>query len=414
VGTDEGRRTAWQAETEQEDDDDDDDSSMMELVSLLKNTDHLHDRANNVAMTTTTTTRIRNGKSFIVGVMFSILAITVGCVLTIPRWLIVRQSNNNNSSSSRSNNNNLFAFSKTKSSSKTSSECDCYDSTSSRCCDRTIWRTHKFGTILIGDVFSEYRSADSPFHVHTQPTPKNSDYELPTTLDYRHVMVTRNWYDAIVSGYLYHRAGYECTIDYKGNVSGHIQHHSKWFNLEQHYHLIDWDVQLTYRDRYDIPNRHNRSFCTYLQEESEEDGMVMITDFALSRWYKGVVSYHRKVQERRRQDHVNKTLFLCFEDFVDPFQQEDIFYQIMDFLFPGYNDGSDNRTTTVWKMPGEIKASLEEQRQSQKVYDGSHASDHDPTLRERLRRLVQQYDERFFDRTVATSSAIFGCGDGSR
>ena len=43
-------------------------------------------------------------------------------------------------------------------------------------------------------------------------------YTLPVTTtthrDYhRHVLVTRNWMDAIVSGYLYRRAGYECSYD---------------------------------------------------------------------------------------------------------------------------------------------------------------------------------------------------------
>jgi hypothetical protein len=36
----------------------------------------------------------------------------------------------------------------------------------------------------------------------------------------------------------------------------------------------------------------------------------------------------------------NKTLFLCFEDLVDPFQQEDIFYNIMTSLFHGYNNAT--------------------------------------------------------------------------
>jgi hypothetical protein len=347
------------------------------------------------------------------------MVVSIGCFL--PRLIFVIHNNHNN------NNNNKPTTTLTS----TTSKCDCYD-ISAHCCDRTIWRTHKFGTILIGDLFSEYRQKDSKFHVHTMPTPKNSDYNLPQTLDYRHVLVTRNWYDAIVSGYLYHRAGYECTIDYKGNETGHIQHHSKFFNLEQHYHLVDWDVQLTYTEYYTIPSRSNRSFCTYLQEESEENGIKMIIDFGLSRWYKGVVPYYNKVmkqqqQQQRLDDSVenNKTLFLCFEDLVDPFQQEDLFYNIMTFLFPGNNNATTaaaNTTTTMttakrtapWKLPGYIKASLEKQKRSNQTYNGSHASDHDPQLRQRLLQLVQKYDEQTFNYTIFKSNAIFGCGDDNK
>jgi hypothetical protein len=172
------------------------------------------------------------------------------------------------------------------------SSCDCINP-AARCCDRTIFRTHKFGTILIGDMFLQFRQTDAKYRIHTLPTPKNLDYTLPTTLDYRHVLVTRNWFDAIVSGYLYHKAGYECTLDYRGNATGRVQHHSQYFDLEVQYHLKDWDTDLQIV-QCQIAPCNNRSFCQYLAEEEEETGIRMVMDFALSRWYKGVVPYYRK------------------------------------------------------------------------------------------------------------------------
>jgi hypothetical protein len=132
-------------------------------------------------------------------------------------------------------------------------------------------------------------------------------------------------------------------------------------------------------------------------------------------------------QQQRLDDSVenNKTLFLCFEDLVDPFQQEDLFYNIMTFLFPGNNNATTaaaNTTTTMttakrtapWKLPGYIKASLEKQKRSNQTYNGSHASDHDPQLRQRLLQLVQKYDEQTFNYTIFKSNAIFGCGDDNK
>jgi len=243
------------------------------------------------------------------------------------------------------------------------------------------------------------------------PTPKSSNYTLPVDSDYRHLMVTRNWFDSIVSGYLYHKAGYECWIEYRGQSSENetFHHHSVYYDMELHYHNKFWDTQhLTFHDKYGIPYppRHNRSLCTYLQEESEEDGIKVIIDVALSRWYKGVVSYYEKVQlDLDRDDEIiDHSLFLCYEDLVDPYQQEAIFYEILNFLFPGQN------MSAVSSMPAKMKHLLLQQQQNHSVYEGGHASAHDPELRSRLRAMVEQYDRDLFQSTIATSNAIFGCG----
>ena len=87
-----------------------------------------------------------------------------------------------------------------------SDSCDCFNhhnNNNDQCCERILWRTHKFGTVLLGDLFANFRrSTTAPvdpttssfmFRVDTRPTPKSSNSNLPTLLDYRHVMVTINW-----------------------------------------------------------------------------------------------------------------------------------------------------------------------------------------------------------------------------
>ena len=128
-----------------------------------------------------------------------------------------------------------------------------------------------------------------------------------------------------------------------------------------------------------------------------------------------------------------KTLFLCYEDFlVDPFQQERIYYQIIDFLFPTDADNDTNNKidwTTVAPMPGAMKQALVRQQQqsaqppnqsqpssqynnNNNYYTGGHASSHDPQLRARLKSHVEHWDPQplFFHGAVAESRAIFGCG----
>ena len=208
-------------------------------------------------------------------------------------------------------------------------------------------------------------------------------------------MVTRNWFDSIVSGYLYHSAGHECWIDFRGDT-------------RQVNQTNDWDLELKFHKHNQVPfpPRNNRSLCSYLQEETEEVGIQVLMDVALSQWYKGIVPYYNKVQEHLQLDPRPRSLFLCYEDLVDPFQQEAVFYQILDWMFPGEN------VSVSANMPADMKALLVQQQKHHGLYSGGHASTHDVKLRARLRGLVERYDRKLFNNTVAASNAIFGCGIG--
>ena len=272
--------------------------------------------------------------------------------------------------------------------------CSCWNTTAPPdCCERAIFRAHKFGTILVDTLVHSFRYSTVKLRINVKQFPKQLDNTtLPTTSDYRHVVVTRNWFDAIVSGYLYHKAGHECWVNAHGLKKRIVRRD-------------DWDSQLTFHDKAQIPYppRHNRSICTYLNEESQEDGMKALMDIALSKWYKGVVPYWNLVQERSQRDSQQHSLFICYEDLVDPFQQERVFHQILDWMFPT----GEARNVS---MSTDIKKSLEQQQQNQTFYSGGHATAHNPELRLKLRKLVEHYGRELFNDTVAASNAIFGCG----
>jgi hypothetical protein len=122
---------------------------------------------------------------------------------------------------------------------------------------------------------------------------------------------------------------------------------------------------------------------------------------ALSKWYKGVVPYWKLVQERN--ETLARSLFVCYEDLVDPFQQEQVFHQMLDWMFPA------GETKDV-SMPVNMQRSLEEQKRNHTIYSGGHSTENDPELRARLRALVERFDHELFNDTVAASDAIFGCG----
>ena len=268
--------------------------------------------------------------------------------------------------------------------------CSCLNTSVSRhCCERAIFRAHKFGTILVDSLFGSFRRSLPKQKIELKQVPKHVDNAtLPTRTDYRHVVVTRNWFDAIVSGYLYHRAGYECWMNARGEKRRIVRRD-------------DWDTQLAFLNKSLVPPRNNRSICSYLSDESEEDGIRVVMEIALSKWYKGVVPYWNLVQEL---DAGNKSLFVCFEDLVDPYRQEGVFHKILDWIFPA----GEARDAS---LPASMKASLEEQRHNSTVYSGRHATENNPELRARLRDMVKRYDRELFNYTVASSDTIFGCGD---
>lgn len=210
--------------------------------------------------------------------------------------------------------------------------CSCWTQqpANNSCCSRVLVGGHKFGTILQMDLFHDFRQRanDSKQQgIYLQNFPRAAVKGLPTDTDFRHVAVTRNIVDAIVSGYLYHKAGHECWITPRGlkNTSAHGELSCKTL------HCVSsrWYSKLRFHKTYGIPfpDAKNRSLCTYLNEESEQDGMRVLIDFALSQWYRGVASYWSMVQNRFQQEGINRVLFICYEDLTDPHQQEAMFLQ---------------------------------------------------------------------------------------
>jgi len=252
-----------------------------------------------------------------------------------------------------------------------SQECSCQSPTAPpECCQRMILRSHKFGWILATKLF---RSIDlQALHPET----------LANDTDYRHVAITRNLYDAAVSGYLYHKSGRECWLKPNGKPLPTGKHRT-----------IEWDKEISHLDPL-FPPRNGRSICTYLREESEEDGMRVYIDVVLTkmRWCGGVVPYWEAVQQRLQEDPRKRTKFVCYEDLTDPTKVEPLFVEIMDWLFPsGHN----------YTLPPDAK----------QPYSGGHATSHNEALRSRLVALVKKLDENVFHEKLGAMQAIFKCGE---
>jgi len=263
------------------------------------------------------------------------------------------------------------------------------------CCDRKIIRVHKMGYALIAELFG----ADKGISVASLPDRVDIQfYENASrdVADYRYVIVTRNLYDALISGYLYHKMGHECWKNENGgSMAGRRQRYKGWLQT------YNWEQHL--KDTYVIPPALGRNLCTYLADESEQDGMRVYVDVALQKWYRGV----RVARELALQSSVggNRTLFVCYEQLISTREQS--MREIMEWMYPGKIKGSDKDAFTSQHRILPVKS---ESHQAS-VYSGGHATSHDPELRLRLRSIIERLDEELFHGEIASLNAALSCGN---
>jgi hypothetical protein len=239
------------------------------------------------------------------------------------------------------------------------------------CCSRTLRHAHKMGNhlsrkVLTWEVWSNLRTATDTFR-----------FSKPSH-DYRDVVIVRDLYSTIVSGYLYHRKGFECWLDALGRPSNVSTIDTRW-----------WD---TIRTTTPFPVRNKRSLCQYLVDESEEDGLHLYTHMSLHFWFKFMAAQYAFSQS---MDDENRTMFLCFDQLSSLDTQMVSLQRMVDHLWPGVHN---------FRFPENIASNA--------TYTGAHStSDIADDYKSKLREKVAKLDELYFDREVATINALFHCKD---
>lgn len=137
--------------------------------------------------------------------------------------------------------------------------------------------------------------------------------------------------------------------------------------------------------------------------------MKAYVDWALRRYYGYLVPYW----ERARME--KKSMFICFEDWMNSSRRDELYNQALQFLYPG---GGSDRARWTKKIYGSNNTSdnnpttpTEATTAAVVEYDGGHSTDHNPELRDRLVKLIRQLDAEVFNFTVEKSNDVFGCGN---
>ena len=264
--------------------------------------------------------------------------------------------------------------------------CSCYNINATiHCCDRSFRRAHKMGFIMTQYLFhplvqQRLVTLSEHFLLHKPPTKAISDY--------RQVIMTRNWYDALISGYIYHKAGRECDLDKYGRPM-RLQDQQFWpFNQRQ------WDEQLLTHHDLPLNNRNNRTLCQILKEEPTEVGMQVYMDAVLGAYYMDLV----QLVLRNGPNDDTKTLFVCYERLMDPATKTGTIQIILDWLFP-----SKSLTTTAADLVQWLDTQAKWKRKGHSVRSQPAAEV------EQLLSLVKQLDEHVFHSLYASVQSKLGC-----
>ena len=267
--------------------------------------------------------------------------------------------------------------------------CDCSETLcTAQYCHRGIIRVHKMGVTVTNEVanFQMIRQIEATQISARSNYPKNFiEFQKPVT-DYRHVLLTRDFYESLISGYLYHKAHRECDLDWFGgsNRTGWL-----YLNSEE-----DWEQRINQTSTKSIrswPAGLGRDLCTYLSDESEEDGLRVYVEWAKSMYLDPLVSFARSRRELERRMSTNKTLFMCYEQLASNYS---LSVTTMAFwMFPGV------------KRPARVKIRSLPMRDAR-----GHATVRDPDTRDRLLEIIRDLDRQLFNGTIELSDKeIFGC-----
>ena len=282
------------------------------------------------------------------------------------------------------------------------------------CCKRVIYRSHKMGSVLVSQLLRKFGLSQNVMVTDQIPMPRNFSFQQEQTLHQRDAVVIRNLQDSIVSGYLYHKQGRECSTNFMGKVKDNFTYSMLKVNwtkylayqeadelvLTEEDHRMMEEANVSPLDQLQWPNHGwepvgGRNICEYLEEESEEDGLRLFTEFALNYWYGSVIRFHERVTKKQNPGNP-RVLFVCYEDLAgDPVTQARTVQNLMDWLFPGAAGSGQ-----TYRVP----------KKMQQEYMGNHSTSRDPELRQRLAAIVQRLDATLFGNRIARADETTGCG----
>lgn len=160
-----------------------------------------------------------------------------------------------------------------------------------------LFTAHKWGYIASRIFISHQAAQKTNLTLHFHGT-------LPTQMRSPSILVARNVFDALLSGYLYHAHGRECWVDENGRPNPSPRGGNDWGRRVFARTRLSQHVNLTLFDRtYDA----NPNLCEILASMHWTVGLSVYAEFAFNKFYAAAESMKPTV----------KPLVLCVEELTD-------------------------------------------------------------------------------------------------
>jgi hypothetical protein len=253
---------------------------------------------------------------------------------------------------------------------------------------------HKMGSNAFQDIIDDRLPARAEStqicRNHSLGLPFESNFRHPIQEDYRHVVVTRDFYEAVRSGYLYHKSGRECWLDWFGQNAGS---YSGWL-LAPDEEYFKWENRLENKGFRWIP-ASGRNLCQYLADESEEDGLLVYMAWALDIYLQPLIEFTLERRQKEQSLDTPKTMYVCFDSLYAE-NKENMIREISAWLFPGL-------TRDLKPVKTDNTNAEEEERKM------SHSTTTDPNVRTRLRNIIAKLDHQIFNHSFSHGTELFEC-----
>ena len=302
------------------------------------------------------------------------------------------------------------------------------------CCLRLVSTSHKMGLIFTMKLFRNYTSEKKPMigqpavpkldRLHQWDSTKASVLwshlrmsRRPVTMDFRNVLMMRNIYDALASGYLYHLTGRECWLDTMGNP----------YTTTPLRRILDWQRFTSLREEGVSLIRHNKttdsdsqySLCDYLAEHSESDGMRVYIEWVFRYHFLSEGSFAQLAHASQYKPIRKRTMVVCYAELIT--NTATVTGRILDFVFPGGHGPfqmpselpdealRESLSAIPGRAPSTVIHRMLNEGQERELQASGHATDHDPMLRARLKTLVEELDRTLYNGQIAWLDSIIPC-----
>lgn len=264
--------------------------------------------------------------------------------------------------------------------------CSCSSSNNKLCCERCVFWSHKMGAAMLKPLlqpFENIKLCDFEGNTGTW-TAWDQEHLFSPNTDYRDVIVLRNIYDTLVSGYLYHLSGRECWTDWYGRAEkGVVSPFTK-----------DWQRFLTSHIN-DSSHEEAPTICHYLANHTHEEGMRAYIDWVFHAYYEGTFTQWALVHGLQCPHVQERTRMVCFEN------------------LEGTSPSATNTLNDMLHFLSNGNLSYHSQQQGDKEAQGAdrsgHATSKDVTLRKQIRQVIDHVDKLYYNGDIAWLDSILPC-----